>query len=229
MIEDQLSVAGPVRIQPARARRSWTAAGYWGFALAVFYAVFVRFGQAAGITIGLPGTMTAEARQSFPMASYRAGLFVLLAGVALLVLVVPRARVLPRWLPAIGGTSAPRALVAVVLVLPVLVGSVVGTAHGTTGILSKSLHLMGVVAPHGLVSLYASTTPAMDWWDILFYEPWFVLIGVCAGLSALAWAYDSRVRPATIRIGVIVYAVAAVALTSWEIVTVLSSRILVIG
>src|SRR5918999_1410671 len=57
------------------------SAGLWGLGLAVFYAVFVRFYQAAGGRIGLPARITEPERMQ--QASYVAGLVVLVGGITI--------------------------------------------------------------------------------------------------------------------------------------------------
>jgi hypothetical protein len=97
----------------------WTAyaACVWGIA----YAVFVRFYQAAGGTIGLAGRF--EDADGFRRASLFAGLLILVAGLGALALVRPWGLRIPRWL----------------LLAPALAGSVYAMAHALVAYVSKTL------------------------------------------------------------------------------------------
>jgi hypothetical protein len=175
------------------------AAGAWGLGLAVFYAVFVRFYQAAGGRIGLPERITDPDRVRF--ASYLAGLLILVGGAACVVLTRRRTAALPR------------PLVLVAVVAPVVAGGVFALAHGVAGVVMNVLDLTGVLTLDK--PLLADPTPAVRaadaWWNILFYQPWFVAMGVCLLLCARAYARAAGFGPSTVRRAAIgAYAGAAV-------------------
>ena len=172
-----------------------TAAGSWGFALAVGYAVFVRFYQAAGGRIGLNG----DPGPDVEWASYVAGLLVLVGGAACLVLTRKQLRTVPRWVPGLAGREAPRRLVAALCVAPTLLGGVLAVAHGAGGGLAKALELAGA----GRASIHPDATApepvVVDAvWEVLFYEPWFTAMGVCLLLSAVRYC-QARMTPRTVR------------------------------
>jgi hypothetical protein len=146
--------------------RSWGWTAYAACAWAIAYAVFVRFYQAAGGTIGLPGTF--EDPDGFRRASFLAGVFLLLVGLGALALVRPWGLRIPRWL----------------LIVPALAGSVFAMAHALTGYVTKTLDLLGVIDLEfkGWATL---DEDKLIIWDLLFYEPWFFGLGVLVTLAAL--------------------------------------------
>jgi hypothetical protein len=149
---------------PSERDRGWTA--YAACAWAIAYAVFVRFYQAAGGTIGLPGTF--EDPDGFRRASLLAGIFIFAVGLGALAFVRPWGLRIPRWL----------------LILPALAGSVFAMAHALTGWLTKTLDLLGVID----LEFQGWATVDEDkliLWDLLFYEPWFFGLGVLVTLAAL--------------------------------------------
>jgi hypothetical protein len=152
------------------------SAGVWGLGLAVFYALFVRFYQAAGGRIGLPGRIVEPER--FHQASYLAGLVILVGGAACLVLT-------SRWIRAV-----PRALVLAGAAAPSVVGGGFALAHGVAGTIANALELSGFITIDK--PLMADPTPAVRaadaWWNIAFYGPWFAAMGACLLLSAAAYA-----------------------------------------
>jgi hypothetical protein len=156
------------RPKPARLLRSlppgWPA--YAASALAVGYAVGVRGYQGLGGTIGLSGTF--EDPSGFEQASLRAGAFLLLVGVGALALVRPWGLRLPRWL----------------VIVPALAGSAFAAAHALTAYVTKPLHLLGVIELdfRGWKTLDVG---GMIAWDLLFYEPWFLALGVLVTAGAL--------------------------------------------
>ena len=195
----------------------WTAAGYWGFGVAVFYAVLVRFSQAAGATIGLAGPVNPVVRQRFFWASYEFGVLILLAGAACLMLVRPGLRMIPGWVPVVGGAPVSRPLILLLLVAPTLLGSAYAIAHGIVGEILKTLDLLGIPTMHPPIRFYvAENRTANDLWNIFFYEPWFVILGCCAAMSVVAWARQSRVPGSTIRVASTCFLIFTVTLTvSW--------------
>jgi hypothetical protein len=150
---------------PARGRSlSWApkAAAAW----AIAYAVGVRGYQGAGGTIGLPGRV--EDPAALHRASLVAGVVILLAGLGSLALG-------RRWTLRI-----PRALV----LGPALAGATYAAAHALTGFVTKPLHLLGVVHLEFRGWAQVDET-ALALWDLLFYEPWFLGLGVLVTLAAL--------------------------------------------
>jgi hypothetical protein len=142
----------------------WPA--YAASALAIAYAVAVRGYQGLGGTIGLNGTF--EDPSAFEQASLRAGVFLLLVGIGELVFVRPWGLRLPRWL----------------VIAPALAGSVFAMAHALTAYVTKPLDLLGVVDLQldGWKTLDEGEAFA---WDLLFYEPWFLALGLLTTAGAL--------------------------------------------
>ncbi|GGP46324.1 hypothetical protein [Streptomyces sindenensis] len=179
--------------------KSGRVAGRWGFGLSVFYAVLVRFYQAAGGTIGVPGTFTEESLDVWYMANYVAGLLILLGGVACLFLSEPWVRTLPRRFPVRPGQELPRPLMLAGCVVPVLAGGVFAVAHGIVGIVTQLLELCGVIHvdyPSDWVTLDVT---ALNLWNVLFYEPWFVAMGICLILAALGYLRQAGIREVVVR------------------------------
>jgi hypothetical protein len=142
----------------------WPA--YAASALAIAYAIGVRGYQGLGGTIGLSGTF--EDPAAFEHASLRAGAFLLLVGIGALALVRPWGLRLPRWL----------------VIVPALAGSVFAIAHALTAYVTKPLHLLGAT------DLEFSGWKTLDEgemiaWDLLFYEPWFLALGLLVTAGAL--------------------------------------------
>ncbi|EID54086.1 hypothetical protein [Saccharomonospora xinjiangensis] len=175
------------------------AVGVLGFALAVFYAIFVRFYHAAGGTIGMGGLVPRDL-PTFQFASFVAGLIILLGGVACLMLTRPALRRVPAWVPVLGGRELPTALMATLCGVPVLVGGVYAVIHGLGGFGANLLSVLGFaeipIPADAWLNLDSST---MSWWELFFYEPWFVTMGMCLLLSARRYALDKGVAAATAR------------------------------
>jgi hypothetical protein len=158
--------SGPAHLIHA-ARASWPAwAGYAAFAWAVAYAVGVRGYQGLGGKIGLAGTL--EDPEGMQRASLLAGAFILLVGVGALAFVRPWGLRLPRWL----------------VIAPALAGSAYAAAHAFTGYVTKTLDLVGAIDLEfrGWERLDEGKQIA---WDLLFYEPWFLGLGVLVTGGAL--------------------------------------------
>jgi hypothetical protein len=141
-------------------------AGYAASAWAIAYAVGVRGYQAAGGTLGLPGTF--EHPAAIRRASLVAGVVILLVGVGALALVRPWGLRLPRWL----------------VIVPALTGSAYAAAHALTAYVTKPLYALGVIQLdfRGWAQLDKG---ALIRWDLAFYEPWFLGLGVLITLGAL--------------------------------------------
>jgi len=101
-------------------------------------------------------------------ASLMAGIGVLVVGVGALALVRP-------W-----GLRLPRLLV----IIPALVGSAYAAAHALTAYVTKPLHSLGVIELE--FEGWARRDEAAQFaWDLLFYEPWFLGLGVLVTLASL--------------------------------------------
>ena len=159
---DASADADPARMNTQALR--WT--GYGAAAWAIAYAIGVRFYQAAGGTIGLSSEF--ENPEDFQRASFNAGVFLLLVGIGALAFVRPWGLKLPRWL----------------VIVPALTGSAVALAHGLTAYVTKPLHALDVITIDfpGQRDL---DEKSMFLWDLLFYEPWFLGLGVLTTLGAL--------------------------------------------
>jgi hypothetical protein len=152
-------------IEPARPDAlAW--AGYAASAWAIAYAIGVRGYHGLGGTVGLAGTF--EDPAAMRRASLLAGLGILLVGIGALALVRP-------W-----GLRLPGRLV----VIPALAGSAYAMAHALTAYVTKPLHALGVIRLEfdGWASRDESAQFA---WDLLFYEPWFLGLGVLVTLATL--------------------------------------------
>ena len=146
--------------------RSLAWAGYAASAWAVAYAIGVRGYQGLGGTLGLAGTFADPA--GMRRASLVAGVGILLVGVGALALVRP-------W-----GLRLPRRLV----IVPALTGSAYAVAHALTAYVTKPLHAVGVVELRFDGWAQRDET-AQFLWDLLFYEPWFLGVGVLTTLAAV--------------------------------------------
>ena len=141
-------------------------AGYVAFAWAAAYAILVRGYQGLGGTVGLAGTF--EDPAGMQRASLIAGAGILLVAVGELALVRPWGLRLPRWL----------------VIVPALTGSAYAATHALTAYVTKPLDAAGVLELqfHG----WATRDEAAQFlWDLLFYEPWFLGLGVLTTLGAV--------------------------------------------
>ena len=126
----------------------------------------VRGYQGLGGTVGLAGTF--EDPAAMRRASLVAGLGILLVGLGALALVRPWGLRLPRWL----------------VIIPALAGSAYAASHALTAYVTKPLHALGVI--HLEFDGWASRDEAAQFaWDLLFYEPWFLGLGVLVTLATL--------------------------------------------
>jgi hypothetical protein len=141
-------------------------AGYAAAAWAVAYALGVRLYQGLGGTVGLAGTF--EDPDAMRRASLAAAGGILLIGIAALALVRPWGLRLPRWL----------------VIAPAVAGSAYAASHALTAYVTKPLHALGVIELqfHGWATRHEAAQFA---WDLLFYEPWFLGLGVLVTLGAL--------------------------------------------
>jgi hypothetical protein len=141
-------------------------AGYAASAWAIAYAIGVRGYQGLGGTVGLAGTFTDPAQMR--RASLLAGAGIFLVGIGALALVRPWGLRLPRWL----------------VIVPALGGSAYAAAHALTAYVTKPLHLAGVLRLRFDGWAHRDQT-AQFLWDLLFYEPWFLGLGILVTLGAL--------------------------------------------
>jgi hypothetical protein len=154
-------------VSPAQLReRSSAWAGYAAFAWAAAYAIGVRGYQGLGGTIGLAGTF--EDPAGMRRASLVAGAGILLVAFGALAFVRPWGLRLPRWL----------------VIIPALTGSSYAMAHALTNYVTKPLHALGVVELRFDGWAQRDET-AQFLWDLLFYEPWFLGLGVLVTLGAV--------------------------------------------
>jgi len=150
----------------AASRRSHAWAGYAASAWAATYAIGVRGYQGLGGTVGLSGTFQDPA--GMRQASLVAGAGILLVAVGALAFVRPWGLRLPRWL----------------VIVPALTGSAYVIAHALTAYITKPLDAAGVVHLHFDGWAHRNET-GQFLWDLLFYEPWFLGLGVLVTLGAL--------------------------------------------
>lgn len=189
-------------------RAVWPA--YAGCVWAIVYAVFVRFYQAAGGTIGMSG-QPRNPELGLYMASYLAGVLILICGFILLGLVKPWGRTVPAWVPWIAGKPIPRA----VILIPTLLCTAFLLAHGAAGIVTRALFLAGIIAIN-LPEQYWFDIDlhGMALWDLLVYEPWFLVMGLLSGLTAAHYAQASGVSLPALRRGTTLYMIFVVLLTT---------------
>jgi hypothetical protein len=155
-------LAAPSRLQG----RSLAWAGYAASGWAIAYAVLVRGYQGLGGTVGLAGTF--EDPEAMRRASLIAGAGILVVGIGALGFVRP-------W-----GLRLPPRLVIVLA----LIGSAYAAAHALTAYVTKPLDALGVV--HLRFDGWAQRDETAQFlWDLLFYEPWFLGLGVLTTLGAL--------------------------------------------
>ncbi|CAG7636955.1 DUF3995 domain-containing protein [Paenibacillus allorhizosphaerae] len=182
---------------------AWPA--YAGCFWALMYAVFVRFYEAVDGFIG--GFGQPDDPESFSMASYIAGVVILLCGFVLIGLVKPWGKVVPVWVPLIGGRKIQR----LVILVPTLLCTAFLIAHGLTGMITKALLLAGVITinlPGWIVD-----TNRFALWDLLFYEPWFLIMGILSGLTAAHYAHASDAPLSAFRRSTVLYLIVILLLT----------------
>lgn len=186
-------------------RSVWPA--YVGCVWALIYAVFVRFYEAAGGIIN--NSHTFKDPESIHLASYMAGVIILVCGFILLGLVKPWGRVVPGWMPLLGGIKIHRLIVLV----PSLLCTAFLIAHGVAGMFTKILFLMGVIELN-LPHLIVFDIQSLALWDLLFYEPWFLIMGILAGLTAAHYAQASGVSIPAFRRSMLLFLVIVFLLTT---------------
>jgi hypothetical protein len=156
--------ASTLRSMTAVRTSSWT--GYAACAWAIAYALGVRLYQGLGGTIGVAGTF--EDPDAMRQASLLAGAAIFVVGLGALAFVRPWGLKLPR---------TPLLAVA-------LTGSGYAMAHALTAYVTKPLHALGVVHLefHGWAQ---RDQTAQFLWDLLFYEPWFLGLGLLVTAGAV--------------------------------------------
>ncbi len=143
---------------------AWT--GYAASLWAITYAIGVRGYQGLGGTVGLAGTFADPA--GMRQASLIAGGGIFLVGLGALAFVRP-------W-----GLRLPPRLV----IVPALVGSAYAMAHALTAYITKPLDALGLVELR--FDGWATRNQTGQFlWDLLFYEPWFLGLGVLVTLGAV--------------------------------------------
>ncbi|HWK25596.1 MAG TPA: hypothetical protein VNS09_03485 [Solirubrobacter sp.] len=183
--------------------RSLAWAGYVASGWAIAYAVGVRGYQGLGGTVGLSGTF--EDPEAMRRASLLAGALLLLVGLGALALVRPWGLRLPRWL----------------VIVPALTGSAYAMAHALTAYVTKPLHLLGVVQLQ--FDGWAQRDETSQFlWDLLFYEPWFLGLGLLVTLGTVHHHRRTGGTPAGRRQLVVLTATGTLALTAWACLEVVS-------
>ena len=185
------------------ARRSLAWAGYAASAWAAAYAIGVRGYQGLGGTLGLAGTF--EDPAGMRQASLAAGAGILLVAVGALAFVRP-------W-----GLRLPRRLV----IVPALIGSAYAAAHALTAYITKPLDAAGVVELHFHGWAHRDKT-AQFLWDLCFYEPWFLGLGVLVTLGALHHHRRTGGSARTERRLVALTVLGALALTAYAVALVVA-------
>jgi hypothetical protein len=187
------AIAGP------RPTLAW--AGYAASAWAIAYALGVRLYQGLGGTVGISGTFADP--DGMRRASLLAGALIFAVGVGALAFVRPWGLSLPRWL----------------VLVPALVGSAYSMAHALTAFVTKPLHLLGVV--HLEFHGWAERRQTGQFlWDLLFYEPWFLGLGLLTTAGAVH--HYRRTGGTHPRVLVVATAAATLALTAVACALVIS-------
>lgn len=180
----------------------WTKKAVWpaylGCLWAVMYAVFVRFYQAAGGTAGLPGQYSNP--EALQMASYYAGVLIMACGFVLIALVKTWGRVVPHWVPFIGGKNIHRLFI----LIPTLSCTAILIAHGISGMITKALLLAEIITIQftGWVTL---DVKSLALWSLFVYEPWFLIMGILSGLTASHYSLASGLSLRAFRRGLAIY------------------------
>lgn len=176
-------------------REPFEWAGYAASAWAIAYAIGVRGYQGLGGTVGLPGSF--EDPEAMRRASLIAAALLVAVGIGCLAFVRPWGLRLPR-----------RPLIALGLI-----GAAYAAAHALTAYLTKPFHLVG------LIDLRFRGWERVDEdeliaWDLLFYEPWFLGLGVLVTLAALHHHYRTGGSATWARRFVIATAAATIFITA---------------
>ena len=184
-------------------RRSLAWAGYAASAWAAAYAIGVRGYQGLGGTLGLAGTF--EDPAGMRQASLVAGAGILLVALGALAFVRPWGLRLPRWL----------------IIVPALTGSAYAVAHALTAYITKPLDAAGLVELHFHGWAQRDET-AQFLWDLCFYEPWFLGLGVLVTLGALHHHRRTGGSARTERRLVAVTVAAALVLTAYAVALIVA-------
>jgi hypothetical protein len=183
--------------------------GYVGCIWALIYAVFVRFYEAAGGITESYGQL--KDPEPFQMVSYFAGVLIMFCGFVLLGLVKPWGKVVPSWVPLFGGRKIHR----LIILVPTLFCTAYLIAHGVAGMITKVLFLAGAITinvqTHNWIVI---DMHSLALWDLLFYEPWFLIMGILAGLTAAHYAQASGVSLSTLRRNTVLFLIIVFLLTA---------------
>ncbi|WP_240627329.1 DUF3995 domain-containing protein [Thermoflavimicrobium daqui] len=150
------------------------------------------------------------------MASYNAGVLILVCGFILLTLVKPYGRIIPTWIPLIGGLKIPRLMI----LIPTLLCAAFLIAHGVSGMIISTLSLAGVITmklPHWIVF----DMDSLALWDLLLYQPWFLIMGILTCLTAAHYAHASGVQISTMRRSTVLYLIFVFLLTTFFVFSML--------
>ncbi|WP_248737283.1 hypothetical protein [Neobacillus rhizosphaerae] len=129
-------------------------------------------------------------------------------GFILIALAKPWGRVVPAWVPLIGGRHFHR----LIILIPTLSCTAYLIAHGISGIITKVLLLADVITIHftGWISL---DVHSLALWDLLFYEPWFIIMDILSGLTASHYAQASGISLSAFRRSMVIYLISVFLLT----------------
>lgn len=176
--------------------RSLEFAGYAASLWAISYAIGVRGYQGLGGMVGISGTF--EDPAGMRQASLIAGAGIFLVGLGALALVRPWGLRFPRWL----------------VIVPALTGSAYAMAHALTAYITKPLHALGVVELRfdGWATRHQT---GQFLWDLLFYEPWFLGLGVLVTLGAIHHHRRTGGSARTERLLLVTTAAATLAVTAF--------------
>jgi hypothetical protein len=170
-------------------------AGYLASGWAIAYALGVRLYHGLGGTVGVAGTF--EGPDAMRRASLIAAAVIFVVGLGALAFARPWGRALPR-----------RPLIGIALA-----GSAYAMAHALTAYVTKALHLLGVIELD-FQGRAERDERAPFLWDLLFYEPWFLGLGLLVTLGALHHHRRTGGSAATGRRLVVTTAAATLALTA---------------
>ncbi|WP_257350757.1 DUF3995 domain-containing protein [Pseudalkalibacillus decolorationis] len=190
----------------------WPA--YVGCIWAFVYAVFARFYQAAGGQIGLAGEF--KDPSGFYTASYISGVIIMICGTILITLVKPWSRVVPEWVPIMGGRKIHR----LIILIPTLICTAFLIAHGVSGMITKAFLLAGIITIK-FPGWHVLDVQSLALWDLFIYEPWFIIMGILAGLTAAHYAQSASVSHSTSRRGTILYMISVLLLTTLFVLAII--------
>lgn len=142
---------------PGRARRRWVA--YAGFGWAISYLPIHIYWALGGLT---PAIGITTSSQNMRAANWGASLVILGAGLISLSLAQRWGEILPR--PLRHGAA--------------WIGGVFGILHGLAFSVAGTLRLAGVIEYPANTDLTLAQAHAYDWANLLYFEPWFAIMGL---------------------------------------------------